>query len=253
MTNDAPRIAVVTGGSSGIGAAAARALARDGWTVVTAARNAENLDAVAARAQGGAGTVDPVPTDVTDEASVTALFDHVTSTYGRVDLLFNNAGISAPAREIDEVPLQDWNTMIAVNITGMFLCARAAFGAMRRQDPQGGRIINNGSLSAYTPRPQSIGYSTSKHAISGMTKSLSLDGRKYRIACGQIDVGNAATHMTDRMSDGVLQPDGRRLSEPTMDVEHVADAVVQMADLPFESNIAQMSIMATTMPFVGRG
>jgi len=194
-----------------------------------------------------------VPTDVTDEGSVRALFDEAVDAYGRVDLLFNNAGRSAPALEIDALPLTDWQAVVAVNLTGAFLCTREAFRVMRSQRPQGGRIINNGSIAAHAPRPLSAAYTATKHAITGLTRSTSLDGRRYTIACGQIDVGNAATEMTDRMADGVLQADGTLRPEPRMAVENVARAVVYMAGLPLDANVANMTVLATTMPFVGRG
>jgi NAD(P)-dependent dehydrogenase (short-subunit alcohol dehydrogenase family) len=244
------RIAIVTGGGSGIGAAAAHALAGEGWTVVLAGRRREALEAVAA---AGAGTLDPIPTDVTDEAGVRGLFDTTVHRYGRVDLLFNNAGAGAPAVEIDALSLDAWNQVVAVNLTGAFLCTREAFRVMREQQPQGGRIINNGSISAYTPRPRSIPYTATKHAITGLTKSTALDGRPYGIACGQIDVGNAGTDMTAPMVSGVRQADGTVRPEPVMDVAHVGRAVLYMASLPLDANVATMTVMATGMPFVGRG
>jgi NAD(P)-dependent dehydrogenase (short-subunit alcohol dehydrogenase family) len=245
------KVAIVTGGGSGIGAATALALAADEWRVVLAGRRREPLQAVADR--DGAGRLRPVPTDVTDEGSVRALFDEAVDAYGRVDLLFNNAGRSAPALEIDALPLTDWQAVVAVNLTGAFLCTREAFRVMRSQRPQGGRIINNGSIAAHAPRPLSAAYTATKHAITGLTRSTSLDGRRYTIACGQIDVGNAATEMTDRMADGVLQADGTVRPEPRMAVENVARAVVYMAGLPLDANVANMTVLATTMPFVGRG
>jgi NAD(P)-dependent dehydrogenase (short-subunit alcohol dehydrogenase family) len=245
------KVAIVTGGGSGIGAATALALAADEWRVVLAGRRREPLQAVADR--DGAGRLRPVPTDVTDEGSVRALFDEAVDAYGRVDLLFNNAGRSAPALEIDALPLTDWQAVVAVNLTGAFLCTREAFRVMRSQRPQGGRIINNGSIAAHAPRPLSAAYTATKHAITGLTRSTSLDGRRYTIACGQIDVGNAATEMTDRMADGVLQADRTVRPEPRMAVENVARAVVYMAGLPLDANVANMTVLATTMPFVGRG
>lgn len=253
MTQPGPKVAVVTGAGSGIGAAAALALAGDGWQVVLAGRRLDTLAAVAARGDGRPGALDPIPTDVTDEASVAALFDRTAARYGRVDLLFNNAGTSAPAKDPDEITLADWNAIVAVNLTGAFLCTREAFRVMRRQDPQGGRIINNGSVSAHAPRPRSMGYTVTKHAITGLTKSTSLDGRAYDIACGQIDIGNAATDMTTRMAVGLQQADGSIRAEPRMDVADVGRAVVFMAALPLDSNVAAMTVMATRMPFVGRG
>ena len=244
-------VAVVTGGGSGIGAAAALALAAEGWRVVLAGRSREALQAVADR--DAAGRLSAVPTDVTDEGSVHALFDEVVTAHGRVDLVFNNAGRSGPAVEIDAVSLGDWQEVVAVNLTGAFLCTREAFRVMRAQRPQGGRIINNGSLSAHVPRPMSAAYTATKHAISGLTKSTALDGRPYGIACGQIDIGNAATEMTDRMAVGVRQADGSVRPEPRMRVEDVARAVVYMASLPLDANVASMTVLATAMPFVGRG
>jgi NAD(P)-dependent dehydrogenase (short-subunit alcohol dehydrogenase family) len=244
------RIAIVTGGGSGIGAAAAHALAGEGWIVLLAGRRREALEAVAA---AGMGTLDPIPTDVTDEAAVRGLFETTVHRYGRVDLLFNNAGAGAPAVEIDALSLDAWNRVVAVNLTGAFLCTREAFRVMREQQPQGGRIINNGSVSAYTPRPRSIPYTATKHAITGLTKSTALDGRPYGIACGQIDVGNAGTDLTAPMLSGVRQADGTVRPEPVMDVAHVARAVLYMASLPLDANVATMTVMATGMPFVGRG
>jgi NAD(P)-dependent dehydrogenase (short-subunit alcohol dehydrogenase family) len=243
------RIAVVTGGGSGIGAAVAHHLAGDGWTVVIAGRRREALDAVAAAGSG----LDVVPADVTDEASVRHLFDRTVTRHGRIDLLFNNAGVSAPRVEIDELPLEAWDRVVSVNLTGAFLCTREAFRVMRRQRPQGGRIINNGSISAHTPRPRSIAYTATKHAITGLTKSTALDGRAYDIACGQIDIGNAATDMGSGAASDALQPDGAVRTEPVMDVAEVARAVGYMAGLPLDANVATMTVMATKMPYVGRG
>src|SRR5947209_3356305 len=216
-------IAVVTGGGSGIGAASALALAGDCWTVVLAGRRAEALAAVAGRGAGLPGALDPAPADVTDEASVRALFDGVVARHGRVDLLFNNAGSGAPAHELGDVPLAEWEAVVRVNLTGAFLCTREAFRVMRDQRPPGGRIINNGSISAHAPRPRSVAYTATKHAITGLTRSTSLDGRAYGIACGQIDIGNAATEMPQRMSQGVMQADGSIAGEPTMEVAAGAD------------------------------
>jgi NAD(P)-dependent dehydrogenase (short-subunit alcohol dehydrogenase family) len=247
------RIAIVTGGGSGIGAAAANALAGDGWTVVLAGRRRAALEAVAAGGAQLAGALDAVPTDVTDESSVRHLFETTTRRYGRVDLLFNNAGVGAPAVDIDALGLDDWNRVVAVNLTGVFLCTREAFRAMRRQLPRGGRIINNGSISAHAPRPRSIAYTATKHAISGLTKSTALDGREFDIACGQIDVGNAATEMGSRAASGAAQADGSARAEPLMDVDDVGRAVRYMAGLPLDTNVATITVMATKMPFVGRG
>jgi NAD(P)-dependent dehydrogenase (short-subunit alcohol dehydrogenase family) len=245
------KVAVVTGGGSGIGAATAIALAREGWTVVVAARRRAALEDLAAAHPDLA--LDPVPTDVTDEESVRDLFGGTATRHGRVDLLFNNAGLGAPPRDPDEIPLEEWQAIVNVNLTGAFLCSREAFGVMRRQQPQGGRIINNGSISAHAPRPRSIAYTATKHAVTGLTKSTALDGRPYDIACGQIDIGNAATDMTTAMAGGVLQADGRLSAEPRMRAEDVARAVVYMASLPLDSNVATMTVMATKMPYVGRG
>jgi NAD(P)-dependent dehydrogenase (short-subunit alcohol dehydrogenase family) len=247
------KAAVVTGAGTGIGAAVARALAGEGWTVLLAGRRPEPLAEVVERGAGLPGGLEPVPTDVTDESSVRALFDGAIERHGRVDLLFNNAGMGAPARELDDIPVTEWDAVVAVNLTGVFLCTREAFRVMRRQRPQGGRIINNGSISAHTPRPKSVAYTATKHAITGLTKATALDGRLYDIACGQIDIGNAATALTERMSDGVAQADGTLRPEPRMDVEDVARAVLYMAGLPLSANVATMTVMATTMPYVGRG
>jgi NAD(P)-dependent dehydrogenase (short-subunit alcohol dehydrogenase family) len=243
------RVAVVTGAGSGIGAASARALAADGWAVVLAGRRPAALATVAAAGPA----MEPVPTDVTDEQAVRALFDRAVARFGRVDLLFNNAGTGGRARDPDQVSLAEWQAMVAVNLTGSFLCIREAFRVMKAQEPRGGRIINNGSISAYAPRPGSIAYTATKHAVTGLTKAAALDGRPYDIACGQIDVGNAATALTERMSGGVRQADGSVRPEPRMDAEDVARAVVYMAGLPLEANVATMTVLATKMPFVGRG
>ena len=244
-------VAIVTGGGSGIGAATALALAAEGWQVVLAGRRREALQTVAE--QDGEGRLHPVRTDVTDEESVRALVRTAVDAHGRVDLLFNNAGSFGTARRIDEIPLADWQAAVAVNLTGVFLCTREAFHVMRSQQPQGGRIINNGSISAQVPRPMSAAYTATKHAVSGLTKATSLDGRPYRIACGQVDVGNAATDMTETMASGVLQADGSIRPEPRMAAEDVARAVVYMASLPLEANVANMTVLATAMPYIGRG
>jgi NAD(P)-dependent dehydrogenase (short-subunit alcohol dehydrogenase family) len=221
--------------------------------VVLAGRRRDALEQVAARGGGLPGVLDPVPADVTDEASVRALFDRAVERHGRVDVLFNNAGTFPPARDLDTIPLEEWNAVVAVNLTGAFLCTREAFRVMRGQQPRGGRIINNGSISAHAPRPLSVAYTATKHAITGLTRSTSLDGRAYDIACGQIDIGNAATDMTQAMAAGVPQADGSVRPEPRMDVADVARAVLYMAGLPLEANVATMTVMATRMPFVGRG
>ena len=247
------RIAVVTGGGSGIGAAAAQALAGDGWTVVLAGRHLETLQTVVATGADLAGVLDAVPADVTDEASVQHLFATTVERYGRVDLLFNNAGVGAPAVDIDKLGLEAWNAVVAVNLTGAFLCTREAFRTMRRQQPRGGRIVNNGSVSAHTPRPRSVAYTATKHALTGLTKSTALDGRAFDIACGQIDVGNAATEIGRKAAHGATQADGSVQTEPLMDVAEVGRAVLYMANLPLDANVATMTVMATKMPFVGRG
>ncbi|TDV15079.1 SDR family oxidoreductase [Paraburkholderia caballeronis] len=247
------RVALVTGAGSGIGRACAKKLYRHGYRVVLAGRRAAPLDALADEARGEGHDALAVPCDVADAASVDALFDTVRSRYGRLDVLFNNAGRNAPAVDIDELSIDDWRSVVDTNLTGVFLCTRAAFALMKTQSPRGGRIINNGSISAHAPRPFSIAYTATKHAITGLTKSVSLDGRRYDIACGQIDIGNAATEMAERMARGVPQANGEIAVEPLMDVEHVADAVLQMAQLPLATNVQFMTIMATKMPFVGRG
>ncbi len=246
------RVALVTGAGSGIGRAVALALLASGYAVVLAGRRREALDETLSLASPAQNAV-AVATDVCNEASVTALFDAIATRYQRLDVLFNNAGIGAPAVPVEDLSLEQWNQVIAVNLTGAFLCARAAFRIMKQQRPKGGRIINNGSISAHVPRPLSAPYTAAKHAITGLTRSLALDGRAHDIACGQIDIGNAATSMTSRMSDGALQADGSRRSEPTMDAGHVAAAVVQMANLPLDVNVPFMTIMATQMPYFGRG
>jgi NAD(P)-dependent dehydrogenase (short-subunit alcohol dehydrogenase family) len=246
------RIAVVTGGGSGIGAAVALALAEDGWTVALAGRRKAALEDVVSRGTGPA-TLEAIPTDVTDEASVRQLFDEVVRRHRRVDLLFNNAGIGAPAVDIDALELEAWNQVVAVNLTGAFLCTREAFRVMRQQEPQGGRIINNGSISAHTPRPRSIAYTATKHAITGLTKSTALDGRAFDIVCSQIDIGNAATDMASGAAAGAAQADGSIRPEPLMDVAEVGRAVRYMASLPLDANVATMTVMATKMPFIGRG
>jgi len=249
----APRIALVTGAGSGVGRAAARALLEDGWSVVLAGRRAEPLLALAAEAAERGHTALAVPTDVTDADSVQALFATVERRFGRLDVLFNNAGVNAPAVPIDELPLDKWFGLLNTNVSGMFLCARAAFGLMRRQSPQGGRIINNGSISAHTPRPFTAPYTMSKHAVTGLTKALALDGRAWNIVASQIDIGNALTEMSERMTRGVLQANGTTAPEPMMDAQHVADAVRHVAALPLATNILNMTIMASAMPYAGRG
>jgi NAD(P)-dependent dehydrogenase (short-subunit alcohol dehydrogenase family) len=247
-----PNVAIVTGAGSGIGRAVALALLGAGYAVALAGRRTAALAQTIAQAPPGT-TALAVAADISDERSVEQLFRAVTERFGRVDLLFNNAGVGAPNVAFEDLSLAQWNDVIAVNLTGAFLCARAAVRIMKQQQPQGGRIINNGSISAHVPRPLSAPYTASKHAVTGLTRSLSLDGRAFHIACGQIDIGNAATTMTTRMSQGALQADGSLAAEPTIDVRHVADAVLHMANLPLDANVQFMTIMATQMPFIGRG
>ncbi|MFD7731188.1 SDR family oxidoreductase [Kitasatospora phosalacinea] len=245
------QVAVVTGAGSGVGRAVARELASAGWRLVLAGRRAGALAGTAAGL--GPDRVLAVPTDVTDEERVEALFDAATGRFGRIDLLFNNAGAFGPSAPVEEVTAADWRAVVDLNLTGAFLCARAAFRRMKAQDPQGGRIVNNGSVSAHAPRPHAVAYTASKHAVTGLTRALSLEGRPYRIACGQIDIGNAATDMTAAMAAGVRQADGRFAPEPTMDVADVARTVRHMAELPLEANVQFATVMATAMPYVGRG
>ncbi len=245
------KIAIVTGAGSGIGRAAALALAKDGFAVVLAGRKKATLDETAKRA-GSAKTL-VVPTDVQDHASIKALFAKTKETFGRLDVLFNNAGIGAPGINMEDLTYEQWMAVVQTNLTGPFLCTQEAIKIMKDQNPRGGRIINNGSISAHTPRPNSSPYTATKHAIQGLTKSTALDGRKYDIACGQVDVGNAATEMTERMQAGILQPTGEMMVEPRMNVEAVAGAVSYMASLPLDANVLFLTVMATKMPFVGRG
>lgn len=247
------KIAMVTGAGSGIGRAAALALLRDGYKVVLAGRRRDALQETIAAAGTDGERALAVSADVTDPGSVKALFDEAKATFGRLDVLFNNAGTGAPAVPMEELTFEQWKKVVDVNLTGAFLCTQAAFRVMKGQEPGGGRIINNGSISAHTPRPNSAPYTATKHAITGLTKSTALDGRKYRIACGQIDIGNAATEMTARMAGGVLQANGETAVEPTMDVMNVARAVLFMAGLPLDANVLFMTVMANEMPFVGRG
>lgn len=244
------KVALVTGAGTGVGRAVSLALVRTGWWVALAGRRRQPLEQVAAEV-GGETLI--VPADVTDPASVKGLFAQVTQTFGRLDLLVNNAGIGAPPVPLEELTLDQWTAVVATNLTGPFLCTQEAFRVMKAQTPQGGRIINNGSISAMSPRPHSAPYTATKHAITGLTKSTALDGRTYDIACGQIDIGNAATPMTERMSEGVRQADGSVKVEPRMDPAHVGDAVAYMASLPLDANVQFLTVMATKMPFIGRG
>jgi NAD(P)-dependent dehydrogenase (short-subunit alcohol dehydrogenase family) len=247
------KIAIVTGAGSGIGRATALALLADGYSVVLAGRNREALDRTVADAGPAASRALAVPADVGDPASVAALFAATKAAFGRLDLLFNNAGTGAPAVPLEDLTVEQWRRVVDVNLSGTFFCTQAAFRLMKDQAPRGGRIINNGSISAHAPRPNSAPYTATKHAITGLTRSTALDGRKYDIACGQIDIGNAETEMTSRMKGGVLQASGETAVEPTMDVAHVARAVLYMASLPLDANILFLTVMATKMPFVGRG
>lgn len=247
------KVALVTGAGSGVGRAVALALAQERYAVVLAGRRREPLEGTA-KAAGEAGvTTLVVPTDVGDPASVEALFERVREQFGRLDLLFNNAGVFSPAVPLEDLTFEQWKNVVDVNLTGAFLCLQAAFRLMKSQEPRGGRIINNGSISAYAPRPNSAPYTATKHAITGLTRSAALDGRKHGIAVGQIDIGNAATDMTARMKEGVPQADGRVAPEPVMDAVHVGRAVAHMASLPLDANVLFMTVMATNMPFVGRG
>ncbi len=247
------KIAIVTGAGSGIGKATALALLQAGYRVVLAGRRAEVLGQTVAEAGARRSDTLAVPTDVSDPSSVRELFEKTKNTFGRLDLLFNNAGTGAAPVPLEDMPVEEWRHVIEVNLTGAFLCTQAAFRLMKEQTPRGGRIINNGSLSAHSPRPNSTPYTASKHAITGLTKSTALDGRNYDIVCGQIDIGNAQTPMTAKMQKGVLQASGEIAVEPTIDVQHVARAVLYMASLPLDANVLFMTVMATKMPFVGRG
>ena len=247
------RVAVVTGGGSGIGRLAAVALAQDGFAVVVAGRHQSSVDATRSLIEANGGQARAVVADVSEEGSVRALFEATVQAFGRLDLLFNNAGISARPAPVSEVSTEDWQRVVATNLTGSFLCTREAFRLMAAQDPPGGRIINNGSISAHVPRPGSVAYTATKHAITGLTKSTSLDGRRYGIACGQIDIGNAGTAMAGPMAAGVEQADGSVRPEPIMDAGAVAGAVAYMAGLPLDANVQFMTVMATNMPYIGRG
>jgi len=247
------KVALVTGAGSGIGRAAALKLQGDGYDVALAGRRADALEETAEAAASGGGAMLVVPTDVTDEAAVATLFSKTTDEFGRLDVLFNNAGMALPGTPLEDLAVAKWRAIVDVNLTGCFLCAQAAIRVMKDQDPKGGRIINNGSISAHVPRPNSAPYTSTKHAITGLTRSLALDGRKHDIACGQIDIGNALTELAAAFPKGVPQADGEVRPEATMDVANVADAVLYMANLPPEANVLFMTVMATKMPFVGRG
>jgi NAD(P)-dependent dehydrogenase (short-subunit alcohol dehydrogenase family) len=247
------KIAIVTGAGTGVGRGAALALMQAGFTVVLAGRRKDKLEEVAKEGAAAGGKSLVVPADIADPASIKALFAKTKETFGRLDVLFNNAGIGAPAVPIEDLPYDKWKAVVDTNLNGTFLCTQEAFRIMKDQTPRGGRIINNGSISAHTPRPFTIAYTATKHAITGLTKSTALDGRAYDIACGQIDIGNAVSPLTERMVEGILQPNGQKMKEPRMDVDHVGQAVVYMAGLPLESNVLFMTVMATKMPFVGRG
>ena len=251
MTEPKNKIAIVTGAGTGVGRAASLALMHSGFTVALAGRRREKLEET--QSLGPAGKALVVPADMTDAGSISALFAKVMETYGRLDLLFNNAGMGTPAMPFEDLSLKQWQAVVDTNLTAAFLCTQHAFRIMKDQTPRGGRIINNGSISAHAPRPFSAPYTSTKHAITGLTKATNLDGRAYDIAVGQIDIGNAATPMTDRMVDGVLQPDGRKMPEPRMDSKAVGDAVAYMAGLPLDANVLFMTVMASKMPFVGRG
>jgi NAD(P)-dependent dehydrogenase (short-subunit alcohol dehydrogenase family) len=248
----AAKIAIVTGAGTGVGRAVALAFLKAGYSVALAGRRADKLAEVAKEGGGNSLTV---PTDITDPASIKALFARTMDVFGRLDVLFNNAGIGAPAMPLEDLPLDKWKAVVDTNLTGSFLCTQEAFRIMKDQTPRGGRIINNGSISAHTPRPLTVAYTATKHAITGLTKSTALDGRAYDIACGQIDIGNAVSPLTERMvtGEGMQQPYGGKMIEPRMDAEHVGEAVLHMANLPLETNVLFMTIMATKMPYVGRG
>ena len=247
------KVAIVTGAGTGIGKAVATAMLENGYKVVLAGRRSEPLEKAIAEATAAKGNALAVPTNVADPASVANLFARTREAFGRVDVLFNNAGVGAPAKNLEDLTFEQWKDVVDINLTGVFLCIQEAFRMMKDQDPRGGRIINNGSISAHAPRPNSAPYTSTKHAITGLTKSVSLDGRKYDIACGQIDIGNAHTEMAARMASGVPQANGQIAIEPLMDVAHVASSVLYMASLPLDANVQFLTVMATKMPFVGRG
>jgi NAD(P)-dependent dehydrogenase (short-subunit alcohol dehydrogenase family) len=247
------KVALVTGAGTGVGRACALALAKAGFVTVVTGRRREPLDVTVTQISNGGGKGHAIASDVTDPKSVAALFAEIRKTYGRLDVLFNNAGISAPGLPLEDLTYDQWRAVVDTNLTGPFLCTQEAFRIMKGQEPMGGRIINNGSISAYVPRPNSSPYTATKHAITGLTRSTSLDGRKYNIACGQIDIGNAGTEMTSRMKEGVPQADGTLKPEPTFNVAHVGEAVAYMASLPLDTNVQFITVMATGMPYIGRG
>ncbi|MBI3247710.1 MAG: SDR family oxidoreductase [Deltaproteobacteria bacterium] len=251
--NPPTKVALITGAGTGVGKAVALALLKDGYQVTLAGRRAAPLEQVAADAGEAGKRALVVPADVSDPAAVNMLFARTKDAFGRLDVLFNNAGVGAPGIPLEDLSYEQWKTVVDINLTGVFLCTQEAFKLMKSQDPQGGRIINNGSISAQVPRPNSAPYTSTKHALTGLTKATSLDGRKYNIACGQIDIGNAVTELTARMAQGVPQANGQIATEPLMDVEHVATAVLYMANLPLDANVQFMTVMATKMPFIGRG
>ena len=253
MANESEKFALVTGAGSGIGRAVSLALQAAGYSVALAGRRAQELQETAQMGAASGGRMLAISSDVTRPEAVRELFQTVAREFERLDLLFNNAGTNAPAVPFEDITFEQWSTVVNVNLTGAFLCAQEAVRIMKAQDPQGGRIINNGSISAHAPRPKSAPYTATKHAITGLTKSISLDCRSYRIACGQIDIGNAATNMTERMTQGVPQANGTMMVEPRIDVKHIADAVLYMSSLPLEANVQFITVMATTMPLVGRG
>jgi NAD(P)-dependent dehydrogenase (short-subunit alcohol dehydrogenase family) len=251
--SSSPKVAIVTGAGTGIGKAVALAFLKDGYRVVLAGRRSEPLEKAIVEAGASAGSALAVPTDVADPGAVGNLFARTREAYGRLDVLFNNAGVGAPGVNLEDLTFEQWKNVVDINLTGVFLCIQEAFRMMKSQDPRGGRIINNGSISAHAPRPNSAPYTATKHAVTGLTKSASLDGRKYDIACGQIDIGNAHTELAARMAKGVPQANGQIAVEPLMDVAHVASAVLYMASLPIEANVQFLTVMASKMPFVGRG